>query len=225
MTNLPASPPAPRLIPALWLGSGGQVMVPSGDRLVAAVDARGRPLDLFETADRLTREHGRIYLHDLEGLRHGKAQLDYIQEIAREAELWVDAGIQDAGDATDIIVAGATRAVLSTERLRGARELSRAWKLTPDVLLEIKQESGALSARGDGWAASPALVAAEARELGVGELLLNYGDGPVDWEGLRRLSEGGPCWVSRGYELSAETQLLRSGAAGAVVDYVFSPEA
>jgi phosphoribosylformimino-5-aminoimidazole carboxamide ribonucleotide (ProFAR) isomerase len=214
-----AAPAPPRLIPTLWLGPDGEVWDRQGETLGPMRDSAGRAPDLFETADALMRQHGRIYLYDVQGLEHGKAQLDYISEIAREAELWVDAGIEDAGDATDIIVAGASRAVLSTARLRSAEELETAWQLTPDLLLEIRSERGALRTRGDGWGPTPASIADRARALGLPEILLDYGEGPVDWETVHQIAEAGPCWVSGGYTPEQAPQLARSGAAGAVIDY------
>jgi hypothetical protein len=210
---------APRLIPTLWLGPGGEVWRRQGEELGAVRDASEHAPDLFETADALMKKYGRIYLYDVEGLRHGKAQLDYISEIAREAELWVDAGIEDAGDATDIIVAGATRAVLSTARLRSADELETAWQLTPDLLLEIRSEKGALRSRGDGWGPTVGTIADRARALGLPEILLDYGEGPVDWDSVHLIAAGGPCWVSGGYTPEQAPQLARSGASGAVLDY------
>lgn len=213
-------PPAlARVLPGLWLGPGGEVWERVGDQLGPALDDAGRAPDLFETSDALMRQYGRIYLHDIQGLQRGKAQLDYIQEISREAELWVDAGIEDAGDATDIIVAGAARAVLSTARLRDADELETAWQLTPDLLLEIRTEHGALVAKGDGWGPTPAAISERSRALGLPDVLLDYGDGPVDWGNVARIAEKGPVWITGGYAPEQHDRLVQSAAAGAVVDY------
>lgn len=221
-----ARPPAPaRILPGLWLGPGGEVWERRGEQLGPALDEDGHAPDLFDTSDALMRQYGRIYLHDIQGLRRGRAQLDYIQEISREAELWVDAGIEDAGDATDIIVAGAARAVLSTARLRSAEELETAWQLTPDLLLEIRTDRGALVAKGEGWGPTSAAIAERSRTLGIPEVLLDYGDGPIDWADVGRIAENGPAWITGGYRPEQHDRLLRSGAAGAVVDYRPGPMA
>jgi phosphoribosylformimino-5-aminoimidazole carboxamide ribonucleotide (ProFAR) isomerase len=218
----PANRPSPegtRVIPALWLGASGQIQQWSGGETTPALGDDGKPIDLFETADRLTAEYGRIYIYDLEGIRHGTTQLDYLQEISREAELWVDAGIEDAGDATDIIIAGASRAVLSTARLRRASELDRAWKLTPEIVLEIRYQSGELKAPADDWSVTAAEIAARARKLGVTDLILQFRGGPVAWDSVRQLAGGGPTWVAGDLSLEETSGVEGTGASGAIFSY------
>ncbi|MCI4363750.1 MAG: HisA/HisF-related TIM barrel protein [Thermoplasmata archaeon] len=214
-----AAPEGTRLIPALWLGPSGQIQQWSSGESGPALGEDGKPLDLFETADRLTEEYGRLYIYDLEGIRHGTAQLDYLAEISREAELWVDAGIEDAGDATDIIIAGASRAVLSTARLRSASELGRAWKLTPEIVLEIRYQNGELKAPAGDWGATPSQIAESARSLGVKDLILQFRGGPVGWDSVRQLAGGGPTWVAGELTLEETGSLEGTGASGAIFSY------
>ncbi|MCI4346318.1 MAG: HisA/HisF-related TIM barrel protein [Thermoplasmata archaeon] len=214
-----ASPEGPRLIPALWLGPSGQIQQWSGGDTAPALGEDGKPLDLFETADRLTAEYGRIYIYDLEGIQHGTSQLDYLQEISREAELWVDAGIEDAGDATDIIIAGASRAVLSTARLRSASELGRAWKLTPEIILELRYQNGELRTAAEDWDATPVQIAQSARSLGVKDLILQFRGGPIGWDSVRQISAGGPTWVAGEFTLEETASLEGTGVSGAIFNY------
>jgi Histidine biosynthesis protein len=204
----------PELIPILMIASG-RVMTPGPDGPVAVLGPNDKPVDLFETADALIAEYRRLYVVDLDGIERSAPQLDYLQELARGGELWVDAGPRKGDDVADVLVAGATRAILSTARIRSALEVKRAYRLSPDLLLEIEIRSKLVHARANSWAGTmPAAVAKEIREVGVTDLVISPREEPVDWALVRDLSLGGPVWVDGTFEQTEGEALRSSGARG-----------
>jgi len=138
-------------MPCLLLRKG-QVCVPGPDGPVTARSADGSPYDPFDVVDHLTEQYPMIYLVDLDGLERGDPQLDYLQEIAREASLWVDGGVRTAEQAIDILITGARRAVLSSAYLRGPRQLKRAWRLSTELVFEMEIDAtGRLVLADPGW--------------------------------------------------------------------------
>lgn len=176
----------------------------------------GEPLDLFTTTDGLRETFGRIYLIDLEGLQHGRPQLDYVSELARETELWVDGGAETADEVMDLLVAGAERAVVSTARLSSLRELGRAWKLTQQIVVEVRIREGRIQTTAGDWPATPEELSTELRKIGIPDVLLGFHEAPVDWSSVQRWSQGGPTWVIEGSEAPDRERLVSSGATGAI---------
>lgn len=204
------------LVPCLMIG-GGRVMFPADGGPKAGRDAQGQPLDVLDTADKLLAAYPRLYVVDLDGVDHGQPQLDYLQELCRTADVWVDAGVRTADQAIDVLVAGARRAVLSTAYLEGPRELRRAWKLSPDLVLEVETDGRNVLARSDEWKGRPvAELLAAARELGLSETMLGFREGPVDWRLVTESAQGGPTWVEGTFERSDLARLAESGGAGGI---------
>ncbi|MCI4331794.1 MAG: HisA/HisF-related TIM barrel protein [Thermoplasmata archaeon] len=211
----PADAAGQKLVPILMIGKG-QVYLPGPTGPVVAKTATGTPLDLLDLADRLAEKFKRVYVVDLDGLRDDKAQLDYLQELSRDLELWVDAGIRTGDQAIDILVAGATRAVLSTAYLRGHREVQRAWKLSQELAFEIEIRGGNVFAADHDWRGmDPTAIATSIRELGVSEVILSPREEPVDWRLTGALAAMGSLWVDGTFERSEEAQLSSSKASGA----------
>jgi hypothetical protein len=205
----------PTLVPILMIGKG-HVFLPGEDGPIRAAYRDGKPLDLLDLADRLAEKFHRVYVVDLDGLRDDKAQLDYLQELSRDLELWVDGGIRTGDQAIDILVAGASRAVLSTAYLRGILELKRAWKLSPEIVFEIEMRGRQVSSKDSEWhGMTPGAVAEEVRAIGVNELVLSPREEPVDWPLVAALAGGGSVWVDGNFEASEEAQLASSRASGA----------
>ena len=192
-------------------------MVPGPEGPVVARDRKGAPVDVFDVTDRLLVDHHRIYVVDLDGIDHDRPQLDYIQELSRDTDLWVDAGVRTAEQSIDVIVAGAQRAVLSTAYLASPKELRKASKLSTELVLEIEWQGGAVVARSPEWQGRPAAsIAQEARALGVGDIILSPRGDPVDWRVVTELSRGGPTWANGSFERSEAPALKQSGAVGGI---------
>jgi hypothetical protein len=221
----PSSPPrsrsapgAPVLVPNLYLDSG-HVVEPISDRFEPVMDSAGKHVDPFEVADRLTATFQRFCVVDLEGLRRNRAQLEYLQELSRSGELWVDAGIRTGDQVIDILVTGARRAVLSTAYLLGPKQLRRAWRLSTEILFAVETEGSVVRPRGNDWDGQPATDAvANARAVGVVDVILRSRNSPVDWSLVRQLAAQGPLWVGGDADSTFSSRLPTSGAIGGFFD-------
>ncbi|MCI4317637.1 MAG: HisA/HisF-related TIM barrel protein [Thermoplasmata archaeon] len=212
----PAVPSGPVLMPCLMLRHG-HVMLPAEGGPKVARSAGGQPLDVLDLADRLAAQYPRLYVVDLDGIEKEQPQLDYLQEISRTIEIWVDSGIRTADQAIDTIVAGAQRAILSSAYLLEGKEVRRAWKLSPEIAIELEVRSGRVTAQATDWnGLTPLEVAAQIREVGPQEILLGFRDGPTDWTIVRELAVGGPTFVEGSFDLPSRSTLQQANAAGGI---------
>ena len=116
-------------------------------------DPRGRGVQIFDVVDSLAARFQRIYLVDLDGVEENEPQLDYLQEISRDVDIWLDAGARTADEAIDALVTGASRIVLTSATLIGPLELERAWSLSQELAFEIELRGGRVNARSSDWSA------------------------------------------------------------------------
>jgi hypothetical protein len=211
-----AAPSGPELVPALLLRRG-EVCLPGPEGPVVVRTPERQPLDPFDVLDKLRADYDRIYLVDLDGIETGKPQLEYIQEFSREVDLWVDAGVPTADAAIDIIVAGAQRAVLSTESLRGPVELKRAWRLSTDWAFELAVGPANAFLGSSRWASTDPLEAVRvAREVGITETVLSPREADPDWRFVGAVAQGGSTWVDGTFSEGEARQLVAAGARGGV---------
>ncbi|MCI4358852.1 MAG: HisA/HisF-related TIM barrel protein [Thermoplasmata archaeon] len=195
----------------------GQVVVPGEGAPVVARTRDGAEYEVFDVVDSLMSRFGRIYVVDLDGVEENRPQLDYLQEISRDAELWLDAGARTADEAIDALVTGASRVVLSSATLNGPKELARAWNLSQELTFEIELQDGHVSARADSWRSlTAAALAEEIRATGPNELIVGPRDGTVDWEQVRVIAHQGPTWVGGIFAASESERLTWSGSTGGI---------
>lgn len=205
----PGEGPVPVLFPSIETSRG---------RVVLSGDPKAEPVELFDAVDALRRRFPRLYLIDLDGRRKSLPQLDYLQEISRDVEVWADAGCQRADQAIDTIVAGAQRCILSTDRLERARELRRAWKLSTEIALELVLVDCQVLAREPEWRGrTPGEVATEVAAVGLRELVVSFLEGPVDWRLIGELAGAGfVVYLRSGCSAEDGPRLAQAGAAGGV---------
>ncbi|MCI4335655.1 MAG: HisA/HisF-related TIM barrel protein [Thermoplasmata archaeon] len=203
-------------MPCLML-QAGQVMLPGASGPQPAKTPDGQLFDVLDVSDQLAERFGRIYVVDLDGLEHDQPQLDYLQEISRAAEIWVDAGVRTADQAIDIVVAGAFRTVLSSAVLERSGELEQAWKLSPEIAFEVEVRGGRAVSKPTEWSglAIPELAAA-ARGVGVRDVVYSPRAEGIDWHAVRSLSSGGPVWVAGSFDTDQLPELTEAGAAGGI---------
>ncbi len=206
---------ASRLMPCLQLRRG-QVCVPGPNGPEAARSAAGEPLDPFDVADRLARDYPLVYLLDVDAVEGSQPQLDYLQEIARDVPLWVNAGVRTSDQAIDALVTGARRAVLSNAILQGPSELRKAWRLSSELVFEIELEAG-VPVGADTWEATDASALARAvRAIGPDHIILSPRGAEPDWGQVRQVAAAGPTWVGGTFSLHDAATLGESGAAGGI---------
>jgi phosphoribosylformimino-5-aminoimidazole carboxamide ribonucleotide (ProFAR) isomerase len=203
-------------MPALLLRHG-RVMMPGDGGPEVARGADGRPIDPFDVVDRLIEQYPRLYLVDLDGIERNRPQLDYLQEIARDVELWVDAGVRTGDQAIDILVTGAQRAVLSSAFLLSSKSLRRAVRLSAEIAFEIETRNGVPSVAASDWGAlSSEALAQEARGTGVAEVILSPRESPPDWTAVRAIAQNGSTWVNGTFTAAEEPRLRECGATGGI---------
>jgi phosphoribosylformimino-5-aminoimidazole carboxamide ribonucleotide (ProFAR) isomerase len=207
-----------KLVPAISI-SKGRVLAADGDSLVAVHGADGRPRDILDVTDDLAKRYDALYVVDLDGRRRGEPQLDYIQEIARDLEIWLDAGVQSSDEAIDGLVAGAKHVIVSTASIPNSRELRRAWKLSTEVVPEVvAQADGNAIAFDEGWSGRPVVeVAAEIRAMGPRLIVYSPKEARPGWTTLQSLAAGGPTWVAGVMRMDESASAEQAGAEGAVV--------
>jgi hypothetical protein len=206
--------PAPREVPSL-LVQKGLVLTPGPDGPERIATPSGGWLEAFDAFDRLVKQYRRIYIVDLEGVQKNEPQLDLWQELSREADLWIDGGVQLGDQAIDILVSGARRAVLSTSRIRNAGELDKAWKLSQELAVEIEVAQGKVPSTPSAWHdRTPESVAEEIRSVGPTILILSFQGESVDWELVRRVASAGPTWVAGSYLFGDVARVQGAGARG-----------
>ncbi len=205
-----------RLVPCLMI-RGGRVCLPAEDGPLPALDSTGQSPDILDLADHLASVYKRVYVVDLDGIEHNRPQLDYLQEIAKSGDTWVDAGVQTGDQAIDILVTGAQRAVLSSGRLQSLREVRRAWRLSQDLVFEIELSQGSTSGRAPDFSSVPPITLAEGvKEIGITDLVLSPRGENVDWAQVRALSVLSSVWVNGSFETQEADRVVQNGAAGGI---------
>lgn len=190
---------------------------PGPDGPTVARTAAGAPLDPFEVADRLAPEYSLLYVVDLDGIERGNPQLDYLQEIARDMALWVDAGVRTADQAIDVLVTGARRAVLSSAYLKGPRQLARAWRLSSELVFELELERSRIAPTPGDWGTlDPVELAEIVRAAGPDHVVLSPREAEPDWSTIRTIAAAGPTWVDGTFSAADAPRLAEAGAAGGI---------
>jgi len=203
------------LLPCLLLRQG-QVMVPGEQGPTVARTTDGKPIDPFDVVDRLP-PRSQLYVVDLDGVERGDPQVEYLQELARDLELWVDGGVRTADQAIDIFVAGATRVVLSSVQLHGPEELERAWKLSPSILFEVEWSDEGLSPIHPGWESRGVRdLVTKVRETAPIDLILSPRNTTIDWSLVREVSSGGTTYLDGSFDRADEARLRAAGGRAGI---------
>lgn len=158
-----------------------------------------------------------LYMVDLDGIERSDPQLDYIQEIARDMTLWVDAGVRTADQAIDVLVAGAGRAVLSSAYLRGPRQLNRAWKLSTELAFEVELQGSRLTPSAEEWGTrDPLELVRTVRAAGPDHVIVSPREAEPDWGLVQSVAAGGPTWVDGSFSVRDAPRLADTGASGGI---------
>jgi len=195
----------------------GEVCLPGPEGPLPARTPAGSLFDPFDVIDRLSPAYSMLYVVDLDGIERADPQLDYVQELARDMTLWVDAGVRTADQAIDVLVAGARRAVLSSAYLRGPRQLNRAWKLSTELAFEVEMQGSRLSPLAADWGTeNPLELVQKVRSGGPDHVILSPRETDPDWDLVRSIAAGGPTWVDGSFAPRDAARLVESGATGGI---------
>ncbi len=104
------------------------------------VDPEGEVIDedLRELARSFKREHGAIYVVDLDGLRRGKPDHKLLQTLAAGSPLWADTGPRHHTDVMDAMIAGAEQVTIRYHTASDETMVEEAVRLTENVALGME---------------------------------------------------------------------------------------
>ena len=210
-----ASVTSPALVPCLLLRRG-EVCLPGDQGPEPARTQAGARYDPFDVLDRLAADYPLVYVVDLDGVERGEPQLDLLQELSRDAALWVDGGVRNAEQAIDILVSGAQRAVLSSATLRSPRELRRSWRLSTELVFEADLGPAGLVIRPEWETGDPLALVRSVREVGVDHIVLSPREIAPDWSLVAAVAAAGPTWVDGSFERDQLDRLRQCGASGGI---------
>jgi len=135
-----------RLIPALSVKNRRVVILNNGD-YEPVEDEDGRPLPPWQLARELFKHWDCLYVVDIDGLASLDPQFDVIRDISDHGELWADTGIASAEMFMDAIIAGASRAVVSTKRMYSEDLLGEVLEVSEEVIFEVAYRDGVVCLR------------------------------------------------------------------------------
>ncbi|MGC9309008.1 MAG: hypothetical protein ACP5FL_09585 [Thermoplasmatota archaeon] len=72
----------------------------------------GKRFRAVEALKELRGEHDLVYVLDLDGIQHNRANIDVYKKVSKKAFLWLDAAPRRVEDVIDLVVAGAARVTL-----------------------------------------------------------------------------------------------------------------
>ena len=206
----------PLAVPCLMIRHG-RVVVPAEGGPEPARNLEGGYVDLFDVLDRLAEQYPRLYVVDLDAVERDQPQLDYLQEIARDTEVWLDAGVRTADEAIDALVTGASRVVITSSLVESPKTLSRAWKLSQEIVFELELREGAVDTRAPEWESlTPEAVASAARTVGIPDVIVSNREGLIDGHLIEAIARTGPTWVGGSFDLAQLSTIALWGAAGGI---------
>ncbi len=93
----------------------------------------------------LKKEYGIVYVLDIDGMERNEPNLKFIQQSSPLIPMWVDAGSIDNMGVMDILVAGISKAVVSTKSMHDLILLEEAYEMSDNIILSIDFDEKILS--------------------------------------------------------------------------------
>ncbi len=156
-----------QLIPAMSIMSGRVVVVKDGQYdFLRNEDGRFRnPVNVVQE-----QETEEVFILDIDGIETNKPDLNLILKLSAHKDVWVDAGSQTAGDAADVLISGAARAVMGTKTMKDFEQLAEAVDLSANIIFSLDHDNGMVAA-----SKTIAAMGADALLEEVGELEIDSG--------------------------------------------------
>lgn len=213
---VPALPKGARVIPKVYLAKG-KVVRPTEGGYAPIGDADGAPVDIFDATDFLFSNHEEIYLVDVDGVVRNEPQLDYLQEISRGHSVWVEAGPRSSDQVIDIVVAGASVAIITTKDFRPLDlEMKRSLALTEEIAMLLKISQGTVESIDSSFSGQdPSELVETAAGWGVKRFIL--GSAGMGWESVSEMARSAEVYIMDPQFTEMES-LRASGAAGAIME-------
>jgi uncharacterized protein related to proFAR isomerase len=179
-------------------------------------------LDLIEL---ITEKYETIYLADINGLNEKKPQINLIRNLTDFCEIWLEAGVVEAENIYDLLVAGAQNLVLSTKTLDSLMELANAFELSENLVFEIDYSEGSIiSPNTQLRDMPPNKLAQELKDIGLDRIIFadldrigtNFN---LKSEIVRSLVElDMSVYIGGGIKVKDVYELERLGTSGAIIE-------
>ena len=103
--------------------------------------------------------------------------------------------------------------VLSSAYLRGLRQVSRAWKLSTELVFELEMAGPHLGPSAADWGTDdPVELARTVRAAGPDHLVVSPREVEPDWGIVRSIAALGPTWVDGSFSVTEAPRLTEAGA-------------
>jgi phosphoribosylformimino-5-aminoimidazole carboxamide ribonucleotide (ProFAR) isomerase len=164
------------LIPSLAVRKGSPVRVKDGKYHPFRIDGRNVPaIELFSS---LAERYGTVHFMDLDGISDRDPDLDLLKDICSgSTSIIADLGVAYSEMVIDVIMAGASDAVISTKSILSLDEIASAYELTENIIVELVLEGRSIVAQDPQIARmDPASFISEMAVLGLNRIILVQSD-------------------------------------------------
>jgi uncharacterized protein related to proFAR isomerase len=180
-------------------------------------------LDLLEV---ITENYETIYVTDINGLLEGKPQINIVKKMNDFCEVWLDAGVSEAENIYDLLVAGVQEVIISSKTLESLLELARAHELSENIIFELDYDNGILSPNLQISDMSPDKLGSEIKDIGLDRLIFAdiariQTNKSLESDSIIALSQlGFKLYVGGGIKLRDISMLNKLNVSGAIIELV-----
>ena len=201
----------------------GKVPVWVTDRKYRPIVLDGETLAAVSLARALQKGFSTLHYIDIFGMTKGDVEWNMIQSIMDTGEVWGDVGAVDSDSIIDLIMAGATEAVVSTKMIGSLDEIASCFEMTENLIVQIDYEGGVLAHDEVMRRMTAPQLVEELVSLGVERFIMNdmtEGREHISRELIERIDKyipkGGAAFVDA-QDLSEVEEVDDRGASGAVI--------
>lgn len=170
--DLPEGLSGSNVIPSLAVMGKTPVYVEDGRYNKIRIDEED--VSSLEIAAVLSGEFERIHYLDILGIRDGNVEWNMFQSIMDTGgEVWADTGAMVSDSIIDIIMSGASRAIMSTKMLDSLEEIAASFELSDNLILQMDYNGKLVSKDGRIVKMSPADFASEMASLGIEDFIID----------------------------------------------------
>ena len=132
-----------RIIPAISIMSGRIVIVEDGQYIFLRNEE-----NQYRNPTNVIQELGSdiIFILDIDGIETNRPDLNLITKLSAYKELWVDAAPLTSGSVADILISGASKAVIGTKSMLSLDHLAEAVELSENIIFSLDYDNGIVAA-------------------------------------------------------------------------------
>ncbi|MGA1822195.1 MAG: HisA/HisF-related TIM barrel protein [Thermoplasmatota archaeon] len=220
--DLPEGLSGSNLIPSLAVMGKTPVYVEDGRYNKIILD--GEDVSSVQVASILSRDFERMHYLDILGIRDGSVEWNMFQSIMDVGnEVWADTGAVVSDSVIDIIMSGATRAIISTKMVESLEEIVSSLELSDNLVLQMDYNGKLVSKDGRIVKMDPADFASEMAALGIEDFIIDDITPERNRISTGILEDildvlGSECSVYAGAEEISEAEdVIARGARGAII--------